>query len=71
MLTDDKVQVIQGFNHVKSVVATKQLGYFRTISSDNLIHEGINIVAVDLSKLQEQGTGSRKAARWSRSVPLC
>ncbi|EGG32794.1 ABC transporter permease [Paenibacillus lautus] len=55
LLTDDKVQVIQGFNHVKSVVATKQLGYFRTISSDNLIHEGINIVAVDLSKLQEQG----------------
>nr|WP_228468795.1 ABC transporter permease [Paenibacillus sp. JNUCC-32] len=55
LLTDDKVQVIQGFNHVKSVVATKQLGYFRTISSDNLIHEGINVVAVDLSKLKEQG----------------
>ncbi|ANA80898.1 ABC transporter permease [Paenibacillus glucanolyticus] len=55
LLTDDKVQVIQGFNHVKSVIATKQLGYFRSISSDNLISEGVNVVAVDLSKLKEQG----------------
>lgn len=55
LLTDDKVQVIQGFDHVKSVIATKQLGYFRAISSDNLINDGFNVVAVDLSKLKEQG----------------
>ena len=55
LLTDDKVQVIQGFDHVKSVIATKRLGYFRAISSDNLINDGFNVVAVDLSKLKEQG----------------
>ncbi|WP_197286862.1 ABC transporter permease [Paenibacillus sp. JCM 10914] len=55
LLTDDKVRVIQGFDHIQSVIATKQLGYFRSISSDNLMNDGISIMAVDLSQLVEQG----------------
>lgn len=55
LITDDKLQVIESFEHVKSVIATKQLGYLRAISADNLIHDGFNVMAVDMSKLKEQG----------------
>lgn len=55
LLTEDKLQVIEGFRHVKSVIPSKQLGYLRFVSSDNLVHDGINVMAVDLSKLREQG----------------
>ncbi|EHB47913.1 MULTISPECIES: ABC transporter permease [Paenibacillus] len=64
LLTDDKVRVIEGFHHVKSVIAAKQMGYFRFLSSDNLVHDGINIMAVDLTKLKEQGN------RFAQGGPL-
>lgn len=55
LLTEDKVRVIEGFRHVKSVIPSKQIGYLRFVSSDNLVHDGINVNAVDMTKLREQG----------------
>lgn len=55
LLTDDKLQIIRGFDHVQSAIATKQIGYFRSISSDNLINENLSLVAMDLTQLKEQG----------------
>lgn len=55
LLTDDKLEVIKGFDHVKSAIATKQIGNFQSISSDHLINNNLTLVAVDLSQLKEQG----------------
>lgn len=55
LLTEDKLNVIRGMKHVKSVVATKQIGSFRTVSSGNLVNENISLVAIDLSQLKKMG----------------
>ncbi|UNK19242.1 ABC transporter permease [Paenibacillus sp. N3/727] len=55
LLTDDKLEVIKGFDHVKSAIATKRVGNFRSISSDNLVNQNLSLVAMDLSQLKEQG----------------
>lgn len=55
LLTEDKLKVMKGLRHVKSVVATKQIGSFRTTSSGNLVSDNVALVAIDLAQLEEMG----------------